>query len=98
MELPDGRPSVRTAANVAMQINYFNKDMLLAGMVSAFYLSSSYPCIYSCHHNIKTTDGNTQTLIMTTADTFFLSVSRTKLLKSHDLAIECAYIHTCIYI
>ena len=41
MELPDGRPSVRTVANVAMQINYFNKDMLLAGMVSVFLFGSS---------------------------------------------------------
>ena len=28
-----GRPTVKTAANLCMQINYNNKDMLMAGMV-----------------------------------------------------------------
>eukprot|EP00958_Prasinococcus_capsulatus_P022372 scaffold3155_cov358-Prasinococcus_capsulatus_cf.AAC.3 len=35
VELEDGRPAVRTAANLVMQLNYNNKDHLMAGMVSA---------------------------------------------------------------
>ena len=33
LQLTDGKPSVKTAASVCSQINYNNKDMLLAGMV-----------------------------------------------------------------
>mmetsp|Transcript_6712 Transcript_6712/g.24856 ORF Transcript_6712/g.24856 Transcript_6712/m.24856 type:complete len:232 (-) Transcript_6712:87-782(-) len=35
VELEDGRPAVRTAANLVMQLNYNNKDHLMAGMICA---------------------------------------------------------------